>query len=90
MASDESPLSSQSTLPSRSYERTFSRPNVTSSVLSPDSQTKGVAQVVGSSRSTRQISLPVALSRATRYDWSSLSLTMYSRPSCSAGDEAVP
>src|SRR5437868_1686072 len=44
------PLSSHSSLPSRLYERTLSAPAVTISVRSAFSHTKGVDQLVPSSR----------------------------------------
>ena len=66
MAREDSLLSSQSTFPSRSYERSLFLPIVMISMRPPLSQTKGVDQVVGSSRSTRQISFPVAFSSANR------------------------
>src|SRR5262249_54012115 len=53
-------------------------------------QTNGVAQLLFSSRSTRHSSLPLRASRATRSDFSSLSLTTNSLPSCRAGELPVP
>ena len=51
-------------------------PAVISSVRLPLFQMWGVAQLLFSFLSTRQICLPVFLSRASRKDWSSLSSTM--------------
>ena len=63
---------------------------VTISVRRGFSHTRGVDQVCpGSSRSTRHTSSPVAASSAARNDCVVLSLRTYSRPSCSAGDDAV-
>src|SRR5689334_11705333 len=90
MVSEDMPPSSHSTFPSRSYERILLRPAVTISVRRSFFQMYGVAQVVGSSRCCRQISRPVSLSSARMYEFCSLSLTIYSRPSCSTGEDAVP
>ena len=84
------PDSSQSSLPSRSYERTFRRPDVTISVRSSFSQMNGVDQFSTSSRFTRQISLPVRLSKAAMNESVALSWTTKTRSPCSAGDAAVP
>ena len=68
----------------------MSVPVVTISVRERFSQTKGVDQLLPSSRSTSQIVLPLSLSRQVSTERSSLSLTRYSLPPCSTGDAAVP
>src|SRR5688500_15165591 len=76
--------------PSRAYERIALVPLMTISVRNSFFQMNGVAQFVSFGRSVRQITLPVAESSAVRVDDSSLSLTKYTRPSCTTGDAAVP
>src|SRR5262245_37411786 len=58
----DKPDISQSSLPSRSYERSLREPLVTISVRTPFSHTNGVDQLLPSSRSTRQSSRPVLAS----------------------------
>ena len=66
---------SQSNFPSKSYERTLLVAHVTISVRRLFSQTKGVAQLLFSSRRILQIKSPVRLSSAVMNDSCSLSLT---------------
>ena len=82
------PRSSQSTLPSRSYDRTFCRAVTTISVRSWFAQTNGVDQFSVSSRTTRHNCSPLSASNAVKNDSVVLSLTTYSRPPCSTGEAA--
>src|SRR5688572_17086646 len=73
------PPISQSSLPSRSYERTLPLADTTNSVRWSFSQTNGVDQVAAflfSSRLTLQISFPVRLSNAAMNESVRLSWTM--------------
>ena len=72
---DDIPWSDQRSFPSVSYDRTFPVPAVTISVRSGVTQTKGVDQLLFSSRSLFQISAPVAALRATISEASWLSST---------------
>src|SRR6266850_5472173 len=83
------PVSSHSSLPSRSYDRTFCVPAVTISVRVPFSHTNGVVQLLPSARAVRQSSLPLFLSYAAMNDLSSLSLTTITRSRWSTGDPAA-
>src|SRR6266850_3948947 len=82
------PVSSHSSLPSRSYDRTFCVPAVMISVRLAFSHTNGVVQLLPSSRAVRQISAPVFLSYAATNDLSSLSLTMTMRSRWRTGEPA--
>src|ERR1700730_4596985 len=90
IANDDMPASSQSSLPSRSYERTRSVPAVTISVRRSFFHTNGVVQLLPSFRSARHTSAPVTVLNAAMNDWSSLSLTMYTRSPWTTGDAAGP
>src|ERR1700740_2566019 len=90
MAIEDMPPSSQSSFPSRSYERPLLTPQVMISVRFSFSQTNGVDQLLFSSRSTVQISLPVFLSSAVRNECFSLSLRNKHRAPGSEGAAAVP
>src|SRR5688572_31764079 len=90
MTIEDIPPSSQSNFPSRSYERTRRVPQVMSSVRCSFCQMYGVAQLLFSSRSTRQSWRPVFASKAAAKDFSSLSFTTKTRPAWTTGDPAEP
>ena len=82
--------SDQSSVPSAgSYDRATVPPQ-TISVRLLFRQASGLEYCDRSSRSTRQTVSPVAASRATKNDWSSLSTCRNRRPSCSTGELDVP
>src|SRR5262249_51688775 len=90
MAILDIPSSSQSNLPSRSYERTLPDPAATNSVRFSFSHTNGVDQLLFSSRFTFHNSSPVFAFRQSKYESFSLSLTMNRRSLCNAGEAAGP